>query len=351
MNNSNIDTSKNQVYPWNQGLWQRLTRDLSQAPQALLLSGIKGLGKRQLATQYASLLLDNDDVFYHSNHPDCHVLKAENELVEGQLLSDYAQRYIQPTNGKAKPKSVITVDQIRKLIEQITQHAQMSGQKVIIIDGADRMNTNAANALLKTLEEPVSKTSFILICDVMEHLPATIKSRCVVIPMRAPDVEIGINWLNQQTDDVAAKSYLSMAGRAPLAALELSKAEHIVIIREIFTSLNGLLAGSKTPLDTAKDWQKFPAKEIVDMLQKLLIDSFKLAMVSDNSQTCSDDDLFFPVQRDWIKKISKNTSKIAMSQTLDATTEAKRLLNTSVDEKLILESLTFSFAKMVETTL
>lgn len=338
----------NQVHPWNQTLWQRLTKDLSQAPQALLLSGIKGLGKRQLATQYASLLLGADEVFYHGNHPDCHVLMAQNKLLEGQLLSDYALRYIEPIKGKAKPKTVITVAQIRKLITQITQHAQMSGQKVIIIDGADKMNNNAANALLKTLEEPVSKTSFILVCDAIERLPATIKSRCVVIPMRAPDAEIGLQWLSQQTNDAAAKSYLSMAGRAPLAALELSKNETIVTIREIFTSLNGLLARHKTPLDTAKDWQAFPAKEVADMLQKLLVDAFKLSTVAPQSPACSNDDLFFPVQRDWIEKIANLTGKITLSKTYDAVTDAKRLLDTPADNKLILESLAFSFAKMVE---
>lgn len=340
-----------QVYPWNQALWQRLTKDSSQAPQALLLSGIKGLGKRQLATQYASFLLNVDDVFYHGNHPDCHVLKAENELIEGQLLSDYARRYIESTRGKTKPKTIITVAQVRKLIEQITQHSQLLGQKIIIIDGADKMNTSAANALLKSLEEPVSKTTFILICDVLERLPATIKSRCVVVSMRAPDAEIGLNWLQQQTDDTAIKSYLSMAGKAPLAALELSRSEGIVTIREIFTSLNGLLAGNKTPLDTARDWQKFSAVETVEILQKLVIDVFKLTTVSANNNVSSDINLFFPVQRDWIEKISKNTNKTALSKTLSTITEAKKLLNTPADNNLILESLAFSFAKMIRTAL
>ena len=340
----------NQVYPWNQALWLRLTKD-TQAPQALLLSGIKGLGKRQLAIQYASFLLNADDIFYHGNHPDCHVLKAENELLEGHLLSDYARRYIEATKGKAKPKTIITVAQVRKMIGQITQHSQLAGQKVIIIDGADRMNTNAANALLKTLEEPVSKTTFILACDAIENLPATIKSRCVVIPMRAPDVEIGLHWLNQQTDDAAISSYLSMAGRAPLTALELSKTEKITTIREVFTSLNSLMAGNNAPLDTAKDWQKFPAREVVDMLQKLIIDAFKLSTLNAVSDAASNHDLFFPVQRDWVEKIAKNTNIVALSNTLNDVTEAKRLLDTPADDKLIVESLTFSFAKAVETTL
>ena len=345
MNDTGLVNS--QILPWNQALWQRLTKDPHQIPQALLLSGIKGLGKRQLATQYASFLLNADDVFYHGNHPDCHVLKAENELQEGQLLSDYARRYIEPIKGKTKPKTVITVAQVRALIEQIIQHSQLSGQKIIIIDGANRMNTNAANALLKTLEEPVSKTSFILVCDVIEHLPVTIKSRCMTIPMRAPDAEIGLQWLNQQTDDAAMNSYLSMAGRAPLAALALSKAEYITTIREIFTSLNGLLAGHKTPLDTAKDWQRYSAKEVVDMLQKLVIDAFKLSTANSDVITCTSESLFFPVQHEWVEKIANNTSKIALSNTLDSIIEAKRLLNTSADEKLILENLTFSFAKMI----
>lgn len=348
---NHIDTQIPQVHSWNQVLWKRLTRETNPAPQALLFSGIKGLGKRQLAIQYASYLLQADDVFYKGNHPDCHVLKAESELFEGQLLSDYALRYIELSKGKIKPKTIITVAQIRKLIEQITQHAQLSGQKVIIIDGADKMNINAANALLKTLEEPVSKTSFILVCDAIEQIPITIKSRCAVISMRAPDAEIGLEWLAKQTEDAAIKSYLAMAGRAPLAALTLSKMEKINTIREIFTSLNGLLAGSKTPLDTAKDWQKFPSKEVVEMLHKLLLDVFKLATIKTDNKQLLSETLFFPVQRDWIEKIAMNTTQIAISDVLDTAIKAKKLLDTPADDKLILEDLSFNFAKMIEITL
>ena len=345
------------IHPWNNALWQRLTANTrsteagsaAQAPpQAILLSGMEGLGKRQLAIQYAAHILQNDTVFYHGNHPDCHVLKTENELIEGQLLSDYALRYIE--QSKAKAKTVITVDQIRRLIEQVNQFPQMAEHKVILIDGADNMNTNAANALLKTLEEPVSKTCFVLICDHMEKLPVTIKSRCLVVPMQAPASEMGLQWLQQQTDEPNLEAYLAMAGRAPLLALELLNNDHIQTIREIFTQLNALWANKKSALDVAKEWQQHDAHDVVDMLQKLLIDVGKLNTVKEHSDITALN-LFFPVQKEWVSKIAENTNKTALTNTLTVTNESKRLLNTPADDKLIIENLAFNFAKIIETAL
>lgn len=347
------------IHPWNNALWQRLTAESSSTaatgskkapPQAILLSGMEGLGKRQLATQYAAHILQNDTVFYHGNHPDCHVLKTENELIEGQLLSDYAVRYIEQSKAKAKAKTVITVDQVRRLIEQVNQFPQMAEYKVILIDGADKMNTNAANALLKTLEEPVSKTCFVLICDHMEKLPITIKSRCLVVPMQAPASEMGMQWLQQQTDEPNLEAYLAMAGRAPLLALDLLNNDHIQTIREIFTQLNALWANKKSALDVAKEWQKHDAHDVVDMLQKLLIDVGKFNIIQDHSDVTALN-LFFPVQKEWISKIAENTNKVAITNTLNATNESKRLLSTPADDKLIIENLAFNFAKIIETTL
>jgi len=118
-----LEPNLGSVYPWNKPLWHQLLNN-QQLPQAILLVGREGVGKRQFATQFASHILDGGDVFNNGNHPDFHVIKAENELEEGHLLSSYAQRYIPPAKGSAKPKGVITVQQIRDLIHQANQHAQ-----------------------------------------------------------------------------------------------------------------------------------------------------------------------------------------------------------------------------------
>ncbi|MGH1539469.1 MAG: AAA family ATPase [Arenicella sp.] len=352
---SSIPHNPSQVYPWNQRLWQRLTSDREHLPQSIILSGVKGLGKRQIALQYAAYILQNDSVFYHGNHPDCHVLKTENELVEGQLLSDYALRYTD--NTKAKAKTVITVHQVRKLIGQVTQHPQMAEHKIILIDGADKMNVNAANALLKTLEEPVSRTTFVLVSDCIEHLPITIRSRCSVFPIHTPDTEIGLQWLKQQTDVGNAESYLAMAGRAPLLALQLIQSEHIQQIREIFTHLNALISQKSNPIEVAKQWQKYPAVEVVDMLQKLLVDISKMCLTNNAEQHESDnshskrEELFFPVQREWLGKIAKHTNLNALFSIMEEINESKRLLATPVDQGLIIENLAFNFAKLPQNSL
>lgn len=345
----NSALEQQQLVPWNRRIWQQLVNPDQQPPQAVLLLGRRGLGKRQLAVQYAANLLNSNEPFWNANHPDCHVLKAEADLHEGELLSTYALRYITPT--KTKPKRIISIEQIRQLIEQATQHPHLAPHKIMIIDGAEKMTTSAANALLKNLEEPVSNTTFLLIAENNDQMPVTIRSRCAVFKFRAPDVDTGLDWVQRQTDASDASAYLAMAGGAPLLALELLEQEAIQQLREIFTQINLLLAGKTTAMDAAKQWQNYAATDVVDILQKLLIDVSKLQQLKAQSATAHNEQLFFPVQRDWIAKVAQHAqtgSLFALQNTLN---ECKRLLNTPVDATLLLENLALNFAKLTSRSL
>lgn len=107
------------------------------------------------------------------------LLKVETEKLK--ISPDYAlveQMFDEKTE---KTKKDITVEQLRELRSNLGRHAFLGGYKVAIIDEAEKMNTEAGNALLKTLEEPSGKTIIILLTDNEKQLPETIQSRCQMI--------------------------------------------------------------------------------------------------------------------------------------------------------------------------
>jgi DNA polymerase-3 subunit delta' len=118
----------------------------------------------------------------------------------------------------------IRIDQIRRLAEFLSQSPQVASGKVVIIDRADQLNVNAANALLKTLEEPVDDATLLLLHDEGLPLLPTVRSRCQVLALKTPGRAQAASWLSGQVkdrDDVteqAVGAALDLAGGAPLLA-------------------------------------------------------------------------------------------------------------------------------------
>ena len=125
----------------------------------------------------------------------------------------------------AEDAQQIKVDQVRALIESLALKSYRGGFKVGVIEGAEALNANGANAFLKTLEEPTANTVLILIARPSHRLPATIASRCLRLTLRRPPSEEALAWLEAR--DPAVRDWdaaLALAGGAPLLALELEPA-------------------------------------------------------------------------------------------------------------------------------
>lgn len=155
--------------PWHAEAWRRFADALArgQLAHGLLLHGEGGLHKRALARTMAAALLCSArgaDGMACGQCRGCVLLRAGNhpDLVEVMPV-DSAQ---------------IKVDQIRELSERLSKRPQIAAVQVAVIEPAERMNVAAANALLKTLEEPAGDTYLILVSDRIGRLPATIRSRC-----------------------------------------------------------------------------------------------------------------------------------------------------------------------------
>ena len=116
----------------------------------------------------------------------------------------------------------ITIDEARRAPDFFAKSAGQDGWRVVIVDAADDMNNNSANALLKTLEEPPRRGLLFLVTHAPGRLPATIRSRCRRLTLRAPDPARTADWLSGKgglEDAETARQAALMAQGAPGRAL------------------------------------------------------------------------------------------------------------------------------------
>jgi len=325
------------IHPWNQEIWQNLTMEPERSNHALLFNGDTGLGKADLAFALAHFVLtDNhaqsESLFNAGSHPDLHIVMPENAMSD-ELPSQFAQRYIEPHSGK--PKRAITIVQIRRLSQALTTHPHISKHRVIVIYQAETMNRNASNALLKSLEEPPANTLFIIVTDELSKLVKTIRSRCSLLNFRVPDPQSAKAWLGLQKviPDAELDTYLAMANNHPLRAIELFQNDYLSSLKAVFTDVNGLWMRKSEVTQVAKNWQGIGGLEVIDVLQKLTSDLLKTHL----SDTVSD--VFFPVQQAWVASSSRKLSKVKLVALIDDLNYAKKMLATTVDELLVLESV------------
>lgn len=151
-------------------------------PHALLLAGPRGIGKATLAFQLAYHLLKYPA---HAEAPPRLEVPDPSSPLFRQIAMEAHPAILhltRPLNEKTKTfKTVLTVDEVRRVNRFLSMTSHDGSYRVVIVDPADDMNTNAANALLKNLEEPPARTVFVLIVHSPGSLLPTIRSRCQTI--------------------------------------------------------------------------------------------------------------------------------------------------------------------------
>lgn len=260
-------------FPWHTALEQKLVQALQKnhLPHALLLSGIAGLGKQHFAHTFARLVLcqqaQKTEVCCEVCHA-CHLTKAGSHP---DLMSVVPEQ----------PGQAIKIDQIREVTHFVQETALQNGYRVIIIHPAHTMNMYAANALLKTLEEPTPQTLMILVCDQTDRLPATILSRCQKIIFSKPDTASALMWLKEKIadDQVQYERLLTIADGAPLKALQLVQQDIFKHREKLFQSLYSLAKKTIDPVTVAHEWHDEDAFLLLHLLQSWLRDIFRLMTV------------------------------------------------------------------------
>jgi DNA polymerase-3 subunit delta' len=233
------------ISPWTRPDLDRLLAMRQALPHALLVHGPDGVGKAQLARHFAGAMLcesplpDGDACgkcvacgwFAQSNHPDFRLLVPEADEEGGEGRAGRAE-------GK-KASRAIRIQQIRALSEFLAVGGHRGGRKIVLITPADALNVPAANALLKTLEEPPGNTVFLLVTGHADALPATIRSRCVAVGVPLPAPEVALDWLAGQegVEPGGAPALLAAVGGAPLRALSLAEPAEAAAHRAVLQAL------------------------------------------------------------------------------------------------------------------
>ncbi|WP_423193390.1 DNA polymerase III subunit delta' [Cupriavidus sp. H18C2] len=273
------------LYPWQQDDWQRLAALRERLPHALLLHGQQGIGKRDLALHFAQGLLCETPLadgqpcdrcsachwFSQGNHPDFTVVRPE-ALEAGDAAEGDAEA---GGSKKKAPSKIIRMEQVRGLIEAVGVGTHRAGLRVVVVYPLDALQTEGANALLKTLEEPPPSTVFLLVTDRIDRVLPTILSRCRQFSVTRPTLAAALDWLRSQgVADVEAQ--LAVAGGAPLTALHAAEAEEQPLQRWLVSQLGA--GAAFDALAAADQLQKLPVPAVLGVLQRWTYDLLALCV-------------------------------------------------------------------------
>lgn len=315
------------IYPWQQQEWQYLLnrKNSGQLPHAILIKGMEGLGKYHLARCFAELLLCQNgstkpcgecsacQLLKSNNHPDLIIIQPEEE-------------------GKA-----IKIDMVRDAIAELNNTPQQGRYKIMIIEHAELLNIAASNSLLKTLEEPPSNVIIILISDKPYALPATIRSRCLIMAIKPPSYAESHEWLKQQLPDADFKLILSLAENAPLKALNFDLQKR----QEFFQNFYELWHKKINPVQMAEQCLHWDLRSLLTMFMHITSDIIKIKFTAEENI----------INKDQIKELVQLATKISIKNLFSYYAQLLKLhqymiKSINLNQQLTAESLTITLSRL-----
>ena len=251
-------------YPWQTEQWHGLwkLRSAQRMPHAVLIHGMCGMGISEFARALAASLLcaaSNSEGEPCGQCKSCVLFSAGNHPEYRQITPE------------AK-SAVIKIDQVRAVPDFLGMRNLFGPFKVVVIDPADAMNRNAANSLLKVLEEPPPQSVILLVTEKSRRLPATVTSRCQRIDVFVSPRAQGRAWLRRRVPDAEVELLLEMADNGPLKALELWEAGAHTKRLAVLESFQTLVSGLADPVAVAQDWSRGDPEFVSRSLFKLFAD-------------------------------------------------------------------------------
>ncbi len=250
--------------PWQQKQWAQIAAAVAanRLPHALLLTGPDGIGLTEFALQLAGSLLclgADGDARQCGQCRNCVLMRAGNHP---DILR------VNPE----EPGKQIRVEEIRALLEFMHLSSHSGRHKVALIDPADAMNRNAANTLLKILEEPPSGSVLVLCCHQPGRLPITIRSRCQQLMFNGDFGAATQEWLAQrlELDAGTANLLLQRAAGVPFRAVALAELEALSKQDALLQDLCELRQTAANPVTLAQKWEAFGFPEVLAWLQEIL---------------------------------------------------------------------------------
>jgi DNA polymerase III subunit delta' len=334
------------IYPWQADDWNRLQQLRAHWPHALLLHGQAGIGKLRFAQHLAQGLLCEAPLansepcgtcpactwFLQGNHPDYRIVVPEALAAEAGLAAVADEKADKADGDEGKktraPSKEIKIEQVRGLLDFCGVGSHRGGMRVVVLAPAEALNVAAANALLKTLEEPPAGVVFLMVSARIDRLLPTIISRCRQWPMAAPTADIATRWLAEQGVAEAA-ALLAEAGGAPLAALALASDDN----RELRDwTLKQLAAGAQCDaFACAEALQKLPVPLVLGWLQRWLYDLL--------AQRTAGTPRYFPQAANALARCAGQADASAFARFIKTVTRQRAVENHPLNARLVFEEL------------
>lgn len=332
--------------------WKHLNARRAQLPHALLLSGQRGIGKFELARDFAASLLCEQPTssgeactkcsacnwLSQGNHPDFRLLQPE-------ALAEVASEGEE--EGGKKGSQQITIGQVRALDDFLHIGTHRHGVRVVLINPAEAMNRATANSLLKSLEEPLANTLFLLVSSEYQRLLPTIRSRCQSIAIPQPRAELATAWLDEK--GVAdAQRWLALAGGSPLLAAELGTSGESAVLDALISqmargkNLNPVAAATALDLVLKAKKGAAPLKIVVEWSQKWLLD---LTLASQRLPP-----RFFITQAKMVQKLAESTDTRKLLAFHKKAIQYKAQCEQPLNSRLFLEDFFMSYAAIFQTS-
>lgn len=258
--------------PWTERPWQILmeAKEKNRLPHALLFVGLPGLGKSVLAHQFAHALLCKAAGDPCGQCQACHLIRANSHP---DLM------IIRPEEAG----QMIKIDQIRELIPIVNTTPLLGHARIIVIEHAEALNMAAANALLKTLEEPTPNTLLMLISDLNLNLPATIISRCQKIFFKKPERLDALEWLKLQEptqNPTNRELALNLSQGAPLRALDMLQSDTLSLRQILCEGLGALSQKKADPIALAKICVEYDLQSVLQLLLSWVYDLLRFKLTN-----------------------------------------------------------------------
>lgn len=339
------------LYPWQHGDWAKLQSLRNRPTQGLLFTGMKGIGKLELAIRHARSLLcaaplpDGQPCetcpschwFGQGSHPDFRMVQPEADSADAETAEAETPKAETPKAGAAKKLSrQISVDQIRALADFLAMSAHQGGRRVVVIHPAEAMNVNAANALLKNLEEPPAGVNFILVTHKPQQLLPTILSRCLTLGMAAPDAVAAARWLSEQGVAQPADA-LAVAGFAPLLALQEAGSGGLEARDKLLQALRR--SAGLDVFALAESLQKTEQALVVQWLQQWCHDLASMKLAGRPR--------YHPADAARLRELVAPLDALELARYQRHLQQVKKEAQHTLNAKLFLETLFFSYLRLV----
>ncbi len=343
------------LYPWQNEAWQQFHALRERMPHAILLHGPHGIGKADFAQYLAkSVLCEQPLAGHHAcgqcpscvwigqmNHPDLRRVRPETLEEEGAADATAGGEAGEGGEGgdgkkaaKSKtPSKEIKIDQIRALADFMNIATHRQGLRVVVLYPAESLNLMAANALLKTLEEPPPSTLFLLVAHRPDRLLPTILSRCRQFALHAPKYEMALAWLQQQGVPKAA-DYLAEEGGAPLLAKQMAEQGGR---DEIDWFLQQLAQPSvENALRIADKLQKAPVSPLLLWLQRWLYDLLSCKLTGTIR--------YYPRQQKALAALAQGVDLARLLHGVKAINSRRAIVDHPLAPKLFIEDMLLDYA-------